>query len=91
MQPKKCGKIKATPFLDAFEVSGSESEVRILIKILVLKLSNLMTLIVRNCKVDVMAVCHCRADVMAVCYCSADVMIVITLQALVTRDKVNQV
>ena len=38
-----------------------------------------------------MGVCHCRADVMAVCYCSADVMIVITLQALVTRDKVNQV
>ena len=48
-QPKKRGKIKATPFLDAFEVSGSEFEVRILIKILVLKLSNLMTLIVRNC------------------------------------------
>ena len=48
-QPKKRGKIKATPFLDAFEVSGSESEVRILIKILVLKLSNLMTLIVCNC------------------------------------------
>ena len=39
-QPKKHGKIKATPFLDVFEVSGSESEVRILIKILVLKLSN---------------------------------------------------
>ena len=48
-QPKKRGKIKATPFLDAFEVSGSESEVRISIKILVLKLSNLITLIVRNC------------------------------------------
>ena len=47
-QPKKRGKIKATPFLDVFEVSGSE--VKILIKILVLKLSNLMTLIVRNCK-----------------------------------------
>ena len=44
-----------------------------------------------RCKADVMAVCHCRADVMAVCYCSADVMIVITLQALVTRDKENQV
>ena len=50
-QPKKRGKIKATPFLDAFEVSGSESEVRISIKILVLKLSNLMTLIVRNCSI----------------------------------------
>ena len=48
-QPKRHGKIKATPFLDVFEVSGSESEVRISIKILVLKLSNLMTLIVRNC------------------------------------------
>ena len=48
-QPKKCGKIKATPFLDVFEVSGSESEVRISIKILVVKLSNLMTLIVHNC------------------------------------------
>ena len=48
-QPKKCGKIKATPFLDVFAVSGSESEVRISRKILVLKLSNLMTLIVRNC------------------------------------------
>ena len=48
-QPKKRGKIKATPFLDAFEVSGSGSEVRISVKILVLKLSNLMTLIVRNC------------------------------------------
>ena len=48
-QPKKRGKVKATPFLDVFEVSGSESDVRISIKILVLKLSNLMTLIVRNC------------------------------------------
>ena len=48
-QPKKCGKKRQTPFLDAFEVSGSESEVRISIKILVLKLSNLMTLIVHNC------------------------------------------
>ena len=44
-----------------------------------------------RCKADVMAVCHCRAEVMAVCYCNADVMIVITLQALVTRDKVDQV
>ena len=50
-QPKKRGKIKVTPFLDVFEVSGSESEVRISIKILVLKLSNLMTLIVRNCTI----------------------------------------
>ena len=50
VQPKKRRKIKATPFLDVFEVSGSESEVRISIKILVLKLSNLMTLIVCNCR-----------------------------------------
>ena len=47
--PKKCGKIKETPFLNSFKVSDSESEVRILIKILVLKLSKLMTLFVRNC------------------------------------------
>ena len=47
---KKREKIKATPFLDVFEVSGSESEVRISIKILALKLSNLMTLIVCNCR-----------------------------------------
>ena len=46
---KKRGKIKATPFLNSFKVSGSESEVRILIKILVLKLSKLMTLFVCNC------------------------------------------
>ena len=47
--PKKCGKIEETPFLNSFKVSDSESEVRILIKILVLKLSKLMTLFVRNC------------------------------------------
>ena len=47
--PKKRGKIKATPFLNSFKVSESESEVRILIKILVLKFSKLMTLFVRNC------------------------------------------
>jgi hypothetical protein len=47
--PKKCGKFKETPFLNSFKVSDSESEVRILIKILVLKLSKLMTLFVRNC------------------------------------------
>ena len=47
--PKKCGKIKKTPFLNSFKVSDSKSEVRILIKILVLKLSKLMTLFVRNC------------------------------------------
>ena len=58
-QPKKRGKIKATPFLDAFEVSVSESEVRILIKILVLKLSNLMTLIVRNCIIGGNVVTRC--------------------------------
>ena len=50
-RPKKHGKFKATPFLEVFEVSGSESDVRISIKILVLKLSNLMTLIVHNCRV----------------------------------------
>ena len=38
-----------TPFLNSFKVSESESEVRILIKILVLKFSKLMTLFVRNC------------------------------------------
>jgi len=48
-QPKKCGKNKAIPFLNVFEVPDSESEVRILIKNLVLKLSNLMTLFVCNC------------------------------------------
>ena len=48
---KKCGKIKATPFLNSFKVSDSDSEVRILIKILVLKLSNLMTLFVCSCTV----------------------------------------
>jgi len=48
-QPKKHGKNKATPLLNVFEVPGSESEVRISIKNLVLKLSNLMTLFVRNC------------------------------------------
>jgi len=48
-QPKKHGKNKATPFLNVFEVPDSESEVRISIKNLVLKLSNLMTLFVCNC------------------------------------------
>jgi len=48
--PKKHEKNKATPFLNVFEVPDSESEVRISIKILILKLSNLMTLIVCNCK-----------------------------------------
>ena len=48
-QPKKHGKNKATPFLNVFEVPGSKSEVRISIKNLVFKLSNLMTLFVRNC------------------------------------------
>ena len=48
--PKKHGKIKATPFLNSFKVSDPESEVRISIKILVLKLSNLMTLFVLNCR-----------------------------------------
>ena len=52
-QLKKRGKIKATPFPDVFEVSGSEFEVRISKKILVLKLSNLMTLIVRNCSLRI--------------------------------------
>ena len=47
--PKKRGKIKETPFLNSFKVSDSKSEVRILIKILVLKLSKLMTLFVHNC------------------------------------------
>ena len=47
--PKKHGKIKATPFLNNFKGSDAESEVRILIKILILKLSNLITLFVHNC------------------------------------------
>ena len=55
--PKKCGKIKETPFLNSFKVSDSECEVRILIKILVLKLSKLMTLFVRNCMCSWYASC----------------------------------
>jgi len=47
--PKKREKNKVTPFLNIFEVPDSESEVRISIKILIVKLSNLMTLIVHNC------------------------------------------
>ena len=47
--PKKHEKNKVTPFLNVFKVPDSESEVRIFIKILILKLSNLMTLIVCNC------------------------------------------
>jgi len=47
--PKKHEENKVTPFLNVFKVPDSESEVRISIKILILKLSNLMTLIVHNC------------------------------------------
>jgi len=48
--PKKREKNKATPFLNVFEIPDSESEVRISIKILIPKLSNLMTLSVCNCR-----------------------------------------
>ena len=39
--------------------SGSESEVRISIKILVLKLTNLMTLIVHNCRYILLLIMTC--------------------------------
>ena len=55
---KSMGKLRQHHFW-TFLRSGSESEVRISIKILVLKLTNLMTLIVRNCRYILLLIMTC--------------------------------